>query len=192
MIRSRNMTEAAKVSMNRSKGERLSARLVFALSLLMLLSVMNGCSLLFNKPKTPEVFISGVRIESLALTEQVLLFKLKVHNPNDYPVPIRDLTYRIEVNDLFFAEGGNADAVTLPALGETEIELRARARSVQLLSQLTRMALRGESSIRYRVSGRLTLRKGNVGIDFKRDGMLPLPDIKSLPRRGQKPAAGST
>lgn len=178
--------------MNRSKGKRLSARLVFALLSLMLLSGMNGCSLLFNKPKTPEVFISGVRIESLALAEQVLLLKLKVHNPNDYPVPIRDLTYRIEVNDLLFAEGGNADAVTLPALGETEIELRARARSVQLLSQLTRMALRGESSIRYRVSGRLTLRKGNIGIDFKRDGMFPLPDIKSLPRRGQKPAAGST
>lgn len=157
----------------------------------MLLSGMNGCSLLFNKPKTPEVFISGVRIESLALAEQVLLLKLKVHNPNDYPVPIRDLTYRIEVNDLLFAEGGSAEAVTLPALGDTEIELRARARSTQLLGQLTRMALRGESSIRYRVSGRLTLRKGNIGIDFKRDGMFPLPDIKSLLRRGQKPAAGS-
>lgn len=161
----------------------LIVRRFMALLLLALLCGIAGCSLLFSKPKPPEVFISSIHIESLALAEQVLLFRLRLHNPNDYPVPIRELTYRVELNDQLFAEGGSAEAVTLPALGDSEIELRARVRSTQLLTQLSRMALRGQSSVRYRLNGRLTLTRGHLGVDFRQEGSLSLPDLRSLPRR---------
>lgn len=139
---------------------------------LVFLLALSGCAAL--RPQPPEVSLIGVRVISIGLLEQHLALKLNVHNPNPRTVDITRLDYRIELEDRPFAEGVLTEEFTLPAEGDAEIELPARARLDQLLDGLMEqlgnwIAGKGSGGIRYRVRGVVEIR-GIGPVPFDRSG----------------------
>ena len=48
---------------------------------------------------------------------QRVLVRMRVFNPNDRELPIKGITYRIEVNDAELGNGGTAAPFTVPGDG---------------------------------------------------------------------------
>src|SRR5688572_13245526 len=87
------------------------------LLLMCTLLALSGCSSFVPKLEAPELSIVNVQLVSSTMWEQTLKVRMRVQNPNDRVLPVKGLSYKLEVADQDLAEGVSAAAFTVPALG---------------------------------------------------------------------------
>ena len=102
----------------------------------------------------------GVELQRGALWQQKLKVRMHVDNPNDRTLPIKGITYTLDVNGQEFAHGESAASFVVPALGEAEFDMNMTANMagtiISLLSHGT------DANVEYHLSrqdlplGRLT------------------------------------
>jgi LEA14-like dessication related protein len=101
----------------------------------------------------PEVSLTRVDPQKLGVFEQQLDVGLRIQNPNDFPLEVRGIRFDIELEGEPMARGQDDTRFTVPAEGEREVEVKARAQSVAMLRQIA--DLDGDRS--YKLGGRLLL-----------------------------------
>jgi LEA14-like dessication related protein len=120
-----------------------------------------GCSLLVPKLETPVLSIVNVELQDSTLWEQRIKVRMHVQNPNDRALPIKGLSYALEVAGQDFAHGVSAASFTVPALGEAEFDMNVTANMASALIQLLG---RGSNSlgdqVDYRIKGKVSLSQG--------------------------------
>jgi LEA14-like dessication related protein len=132
-----------------------------ALSMVGALWVLSGCSLFVPKLETPKLSVVGVEIQKSTLWEQQLKVRMHVQNPNDRALPIKGLTYRLEVNGQEFAHGQSAASFVVPALGEAEFDTNVTANLAGTLITLLGHGSDGlGQSVVYHLSGKVSLSEG--------------------------------
>ena len=119
----------------------------------------------------PEVSLTRVDAEKMGLFEQKLDVGLRIHNPNDFPLEVNGIRFDIEVDGEPVARGQDDTRFTVPADGEQEIDVKARAQSIAMLRQLVDAG----SDFSYQVDGKLLLENAEADeVGFKHTTRLDL------------------
>ncbi len=103
----------------------------------------------------PEVVLVSMVPMDVSLMEQRLAVTLRVRNPNNVPMSVDGLRFAIDVNGKGFAKGSSDKAVTVPRLGEADIEGTAHVSTTDLVRQV--LGAPDAQGLAYRMSGTLFL-----------------------------------
>lgn len=103
----------------------------------------------------PEVVLVSLVPVDVSLMEQRLAVTLRVRNPNNVPMSIDGMRFAIDLNSKTFAKGTSDKAVTVPRLGEAEVEGTAHVSTTDLVRQV--LGAPTASGLAYRMAGTLFL-----------------------------------
>jgi LEA14-like dessication related protein len=136
---------------------RNAQRLVLAA--LLCVPLFGGCSVLPDL-EAPKLSVVSMKMQSADIFSQRLQLRMRVLNPNTRELPIKGISYRIEVNDAELAQGATDAAFVVPAMGEAEFDVQVTA---NLAGALAKFLARGGSSsetLDYRLVGSVALSSG--------------------------------
>jgi len=120
--------------------------------------LLSGCATAL-KWEAPKLSVASMKLQSADIFSQRLLVHMRVSNPNDRELPIKGITYRIEVNDAELAQGLTDTPFVVPAMGEAEFDVQVTANLATALSQF--LSRRGSSdTVDYRLVGSVSLSSG--------------------------------
>ena len=135
-------------------------------------SLLAGCAAPLQKP---EVSLAGVELVGIGLVEQRLLLKLRISNPNDVDLPIKALSFDLDLDGQPFAKGASEQPVTIARQAEAQLDVKVVSRFGEVLKQLR--AARQNGKLGYRVHGRVEL-EGSGSVAFDRSGEVPLASLE--------------
>jgi LEA14-like dessication related protein len=143
---------------------------VEALAVLIPALALVACASWRSGIEEPEVSLARLHTEKVGLLEQKLDVGLRIHNPNDFPLEVRGVRFDLEVDGKPMARGQDDTHFTVPAEGEREIDVSARAQSVAMLRQLA-----DADDLSYGVDGKLLLDNAQAReVDFENTTRLDL------------------
>jgi LEA14-like dessication related protein len=117
-----------------------------------------GCASAF-KLEAPQLSVISMKVQSADLFSQRMLVRMRVLNPNARELPVKGISYRIEVNDSELAQGLTDTAFVVPAMGEAEFDVQVTANLATALTQL--LSRKGSSdTLDYRLVGSVALSSG--------------------------------
>jgi len=156
-------------------------RTAIAVPALLLLFGLAACAGLTRPWTQPEVMVTSIRPQELALNRQTLLVGLRIHNPNDRMLPVKAMTYTLSLEGEEIASGGGALERQIPAFGETTTEVTVTGDAGRILTRLPALALQ-DRPWQYQVAGVMTV-AGVVPIPYRYTGELdPEQVVRSLLR----------
>ena len=133
-----------------------------------------GCALA-PKLTMPQLTIVGVQVEGGDLLAQHLKVRLHVHNPNDRTLPVKGITYTLEIEGEPFASGESAASFVVPALGEAEFDMSVTTNMAGTLIRLLTRGPEALQSVSYHLSGKVSLSQGWLqSIPFEQRGTFRL------------------
>jgi LEA14-like dessication related protein len=115
--------------------------------------LLGACSLLTSKFEKPTITVSSISLESGNLLQQNFRVVLKVRNPNSRSLPIKALSADLKVSGEEIASGQSTRSVTVPALGEADMEVGISANMALALLKLSKHG----DTIPYELNGVVTL-----------------------------------
>src|SRR5690554_4283651 len=108
--------------------------LIVSLFLLLGLSLLlASCASMRPQLEQPKISLVGVDIRELGLLRQRYVLTLSVQNPNSIAFPVRGMDYDVQIAGHQLAHGMSPKAFTVPARGETDVEVEL---STNLISTL--------------------------------------------------------
>ena len=87
------------------------------------LLVLGGCATFAPHFERPQLSLLAIEVQEASLSAQRFRVHMRVQNPNDRPLPIEGINYRIELAGEELGRGLTADAFTVPAFGAAEFEM---------------------------------------------------------------------
>ena len=142
-----------------------------ALAAAAVLAWLPGCALTRLEP--PRLQVVDVSLLGGDLLKQQLRFRMRVHNPNDVELPVRGISYEVQLAGETFANGESERDFLVPALGETEFSVDVTANAAAALLRVLGNRDRGDPA--WRILGKVRLAKGMIKtIPFDHSGTLKL------------------
>lgn len=150
-----------------------SARWLSALAIVV--ALLGGCAAPLQKP---EVSVAGVELLGIGLVEQRLLLKLNISNPNDVDLPVKVLSFDLDLDGQPFAKGASEQPVTIARHAEAQLDVKVMSRLGDVIRQLK--AARQNGKLGYRIHGRVELESspGPTSIAFDRSGEVSLSALE--------------
>ena len=116
-----------------------------------------GCSLFVPRFEKPTLTVLNVQLLKSDIWHQELKVRLRVQNPNDRTLPVKGLTYTLDLDGQQFAHGESGASFVVPALGEAEFDMSV---SANLTSLAIKLLSQGNNPIEYHIAGRISLSAG--------------------------------
>ena len=138
-------------------------------------ALLAGCAAPLQKP---DVSVAGVELVGIGLVEQRLLLKLNVSNPNDVDLPVKALSFDLELDGQPFANGAAEQPVTIARHAEAQLAVKVVTRLGDVIKQLK--AARQNGKLGYRIHGRVELESsaGPTRVAFDRSGEVSLSALE--------------
>jgi LEA14-like dessication related protein len=134
---------------------------------------LSACSLFVPKLQAPRLSVVDIDFQKGALWQQKLKVRMHVDNPNDRSLPIKGITYILDVNGQEFAHGESAASFVVPALGEAEFDMNMTANMAGAIFSL--LSHGNDASVVYHLTGRVSLSEGLLrSIPFDQEGTFKL------------------
>ena len=119
---------------------------------------LGGCATALQL-EAPKLSVVSMKMQSADIFSQRMLVRMRVMNPNARALPIKGITYRIEVNDAELAEGASNTPFEVPAMGEAEFDVQLTANLASALAQF--LSRKGsQDKLDYRLVGSVALSSG--------------------------------
>jgi LEA14-like dessication related protein len=83
--------------------------------------LLGGCAAMHLQ--APAISLTAVELTDVQLDQQQFTVHLHVQNPNDRPLPIKSVTCTLEVEGVEVGQGKSAGPFTVPANGDTDVEM---------------------------------------------------------------------
>jgi len=144
-----------------------------ALAALLAALLAAGCAPHLERP---DLSVVGVTLLGSSVWEQHLRVRLQVHNPNDRALPVRGISYEMEVMGQAAATGQSEASFVVPARGDAEFDMSV---TTNLAAALLQLMARGPNSLQqevpYHLSGKVELSRGLLrSIPFDQRGTFRL------------------
>lgn len=118
-------------------------------------SLMLGCASTADLVDAPRVRLSNVAVTEIDLSNQTFLLDFEVSNPNPFPLPVRSISYGVELDGFRFASGQTRGEFTVPAGGEGSFAISVDVNLMRTAPQLLFIVSDGvKREIPYALSGR--------------------------------------
>jgi LEA14-like dessication related protein len=145
-------------------------------------ALLGACASISAYKETPRVSLVSIEPKDMTLLEQRFGIRLRIMNPNDIPIPIEGLSYALEVNGREFAYGVSRQDVSIPAYGETTLDVEVVSSFLKVIQQFQQMEGAEGGSLNYRLSGKIGLANSPASLPFDYQGELTyLSSEKSAP-----------
>src|SRR5438445_12378840 len=95
-----------------------------------------GCSLFVPKLEKPTLSVVSVQMFKSDLWHQELKLRMRVQNPNDRALPVKGLSYELDVDDQGLAHGISGGSFVVPARGEAAFDMSRSANMGRVLLEL--------------------------------------------------------
>ena len=120
--------------------------------------LLAGCAVL-PKYEAPKLSVVSLKLQSGDIFSQRVQVRMRVFNPNARELPVKGITYRIEVNEAELGQGATSAPFTVPSMGEVEFDMQFTA---NLAGALAKLLSRRNSSeeLAYRLVGDVNLASG--------------------------------
>ena len=127
-----------------------------------------ACSLFVPKLEKPKLSVVSIQMLKSDLWHQELKLRMRVENPNDCELPVKGLSYELDVDDQELAHGMSGESFVVPALGEAEFDMSV---SANMASVLIKVLGSGNNQVDYRIKGKIALSVGLLrSISFNEQG----------------------
>ena len=152
----------------------------FAVSIAVSLSVLTGCASMDDLVSAPEVSLKDVEVTDLDLSGQTFVLAFDVNNPNPFPLPVKSISYGVDLVGFRFASGWTPASIMVPAAGDANfaisVELNLMRTAPQLLF-IVRDSLKRD--IPYQLSGEfaLDIPMGD-SVSFETEGAVRMREIR--------------
>ena len=87
------------------------------------LCLLTACASTGDLISAPGVSLRNVEIANIDFTGQTFLLGFDVTNPNPFPLPVRTISYAVELEGYRFASGSTAGGFTVPSTGDAEFTI---------------------------------------------------------------------
>ncbi len=142
-------------------------RALVALALPVLLA---ACA--YTHLQKPELSVVGLDVVKGDLFQQQLRVRMRVHNPNDVKLPVRSISYEVELAGKAFAHGESKGDFVIPPNGDTQFDVNVTA---NVAAAVLHLLSSGQDRPQYRISGKVQLASGLLrSIPFDHTGELKL------------------
>jgi LEA14-like dessication related protein len=131
-----------------------------------------GCATLNQYPEQPRVSLVSIQPKDMTLLEQRYGLQLRILNPNETAIPVEGLNYSLEINGREFAYGVSRQAVSIPPFGEALLDVDVVSSLLNVMQQVQEMSSEQQNSLKYRLSGKLSLSNSMVKLPFDYHGEL--------------------
>jgi LEA14-like dessication related protein len=118
---------------------------------------LSGCSLFVPKFDKPTLTVVNVQMLKSDVWHQELKVRMRVQNPNDRTLPIKGLSYTLDLDGQEFAHGESGASFVVPALGEAEFDMSV---SANMASMLIKLLAQGGNTVDYHIAGKIALSAG--------------------------------
>ena len=127
------------------------------LALVVTLLCLAGCTTLPSRDPL-QVTVAGIEPQQGEGLELRMLTRLRVQNPNDSPIDYRGVYVKIELQGKTFATGVTDATGTVPAFGESVIEVPVTASAMRMAHQFFGLVNAREppDKLQYSMSGKLS------------------------------------
>jgi LEA14-like dessication related protein len=120
--------------------------------------LLAGCDVL-PKFETPQLSVISMKMQSADIFSQRMLVRMRVQNPNSRELPVKGISYRIEINDSELGQGLTNAPFVVPAMGEAEFDVQVTTNLAGMLGKL--LSRRGsQDQVQYRLVGEVALSSG--------------------------------
>jgi LEA14-like dessication related protein len=136
--------------------------------LVLLAVLISGCAGLGAYREAPRVSLVSIQPKEMGVLEQRYGLQLRILNPNDTALPVAGMQYSLQINDREFAYGVSRQPVSIPAYGEALLDVDVVSNLLSVLQQLQEANTGKQGSLKYRLSGSLSLenRLGKLPFDY--------------------------
>jgi LEA14-like dessication related protein len=122
------------------------------------------------------VALAGLRVKEVTLARQIFVVTLTVKNPNDRALPIKAMTYRIQIEGREVVQGASTLDRQIPAFGDARVDVEMAGNLLGLLQQLPSLT-QEDVPLDWTVSGTATLADGLLTLPYRYSGQV---DTKKL------------
>jgi LEA14-like dessication related protein len=134
-----------------------------------------GCAAVVPKLETPKLEVVGVELLDAQFAQQRFNVTMRVQNPNDRELPIRGLSYTMQLAGEEFGTGQSDKSFTVPALGEAEFTMTVTTNLATSLLKILPKLEKNPQALDYRLTGKVeTDWKFLRTIPFSETGKLPM------------------
>jgi LEA14-like dessication related protein len=144
----------------------------------LLVLFVTGCATLSATTEPPHLSIVSIEPVEVTPLEQKYHLMVRLQNPNDHALDISGLSYVFEVNEQPLLKGVSDAGVKVPAYGESMVQLTGISTLFGLVRQIQALQENKTGNIRYRLSGKLSLRNRLGSLPFSYEGTM-LPSTES-------------
>lgn len=138
-----------------------------------LLLIFAGCA--STRPLPPQIQLTSLQVSELSLSHAALEARLKLYNPNDFSVKVKEVSFDLALNNVHVAHGQGARDLEIGADQYGETSLRLSSSYLDLLQLGNR--LQNSQEVNFLLEG--SIRLGGFGIlpvtvPIRREGSIPL------------------
>jgi LEA14-like dessication related protein len=142
--------------------------------LAIVLLASGGCAPLGYKLESPRLSVVGAEFVKGDLLQQNLRVHLHVLNPNRVALPVRGLSYELEIAGERFAHGETEREFIVPASGEADFDVAVTSNAAGALLKIANASMRGEG-VPYRLYGNVNLKSALLrSLPFEQRGRFDL------------------
>lgn len=105
-------------------------------TLFLSLSLLTGCASTGDLFDAPNVSLRNVEVTDLDFSGQTFVLGFDVTNPNPFPLPVKAVSYGIELDGYRFASGSTRGGFTVPASGDAEFAISVELNLLKTAPQL--------------------------------------------------------
>jgi LEA14-like dessication related protein len=150
-------------------------------------SLLLGCASTGNLVDAPSVRLSNVELTKIDLDDQTFLLDFEVSNPNPFPLPVRSISYGVELDGFRFASGETRGDFTVPAGGDGKFAISVDVDLMRTAPQLLFIVRDGvHRDIPYELQGRFEVDIPLApALSFRNDGRIRLQATEIAAKRRQ-------
>ena len=117
-------------------------------------ATLAACAGVSTHVDSPRVSLNQVDVQKLDLDAQTVLLHFDVTNPNPFPLPVRSLSYRVDLDGYRFASGESTADFTMPAQSDTAFAISAELDLLNTAPRLIQIIRQGaHRNIPYSLKG---------------------------------------
>jgi LEA14-like dessication related protein len=113
--------------------------------------LIGGCAVMHLQ--APAISLTSVELTDVQLDQQQFKVLLHVQNPNDRPLPVKSVSCTLQVEGVEVGQGKSAGPFTVPANGESDVEMQVTTNLANSVPNLLLRVLQRKELPEYHLSG---------------------------------------
>lgn len=138
---------------------------------------LTACASIRPQLEQPNISLANVEIGEIGLLQQRYLLTLTVQNPNNFAIPVRGMSYALQLAGSDFARGVSPKSFSVPAYGETQVQVEMTTNALSILRKLQELLSGKTDAVSYQLTGKLDVGLAGIGtIPFRNAGEFKLSE----------------